>query len=220
MNVLHEVIQALWQHDFYTLANPHLTWVVYSMLFVILVLENGLLPASFLPGDSLLLLTGALIAKGVMGFIPALLILTTAASLGCWLSYLQGRWLGHTRLVKGWINQLPANYHQRTHYLFARHGLVALLIGRFLAFVRTLLPTIAGMSGLSNRRFQLFNWLSAFLWVGIFITLGFSLSHVPFIKRHEDQVMSGLMLLPVVLLLLGLGGVVLMVWRKIKAKRQ
>lgn len=52
------------------------------------VLENGLLPASFLPGDSLLLLSGALIAKGVMGFAPTLLILTAAAGLGCWLSYI------------------------------------------------------------------------------------------------------------------------------------
>lgn len=51
-------------------------------------MENGLLPASFLPGDSLLLLSGALIAKGVMGFAPTLLILTAAAGLGCWLSYI------------------------------------------------------------------------------------------------------------------------------------
>ena len=75
--------------------------------------ENGLLPASFLPGDSLLLLAGAMIAKGVMDFIPTIVILTAAASPGCWLSYLQGRWLGNTRLVKSWLMHLPAQYHQR-----------------------------------------------------------------------------------------------------------
>lgn len=82
-------------------------------MFATLFLENGLLPASFLPGDSLLILAGALIAQGVMDFLPTIAILTAAASLGCWLSYIQGRWLGNTKTVKGWLAQLPAKYHQR-----------------------------------------------------------------------------------------------------------
>ncbi len=87
MDVLREIVHALWQQDFIALADPSVIWVVYAVLFTTLFLENGLLPASFLPGDSLLLLSGALIAKGVMAFVPTLIILTVAASLGCWLSY-------------------------------------------------------------------------------------------------------------------------------------
>lgn len=90
MGVLHEIVQALWHQDFAALANPDVIWIVYGIMFLTLLLENGLLPAAFLPGDSLLLLAGAMIAKGAMAFIPTLLILTTAASLGCWLGYLQG----------------------------------------------------------------------------------------------------------------------------------
>jgi len=183
-------------------------------MFITLFLENGLLPASFLPGDSLLLLAGAMIAKGVMDFIPTIVILTAAASLGCWLSYLQGRWLGNTRLVKSWLMHLPAQYHQRAWHLFNRHGLMALLVGRFLAFVRTLLPTMAGISGLQNGRFQLFNWLSGLLWVTIVIAFGYGISQVPFIKRHEDQVMAILIILPVALLFLGLAGSVALIWKK------
>lgn len=219
MDVLKEIVHALWAHDFAALAEPGVVWVVYLVLFTTLFLENGLLPASFLPGDSLLLLAGALIAKGVMGFLPTLLILTIGASLGCWLSYLQGRWLGHTSLVKGWLLQLPVQYHQRAHVLFNRHGLMALLIGRFLAFVRTLLPTMAGISGLSSTRFQLFNWLSGLLWVGSVISLGYAFSQIPLVKRHEDQVMAGLMILPVALLLFGLLGAMLVIWRKKRASR-
>jgi membrane protein YqaA with SNARE-associated domain len=89
----------------------------------------------------------ALIAKGVMDFVPTIAILTAAASLGCWLSYLQGRWLGNTETVKGWLAHLPHKYHQRATCMFDKHGLLALLAGRFLAFVRTLLPTMAGISG-------------------------------------------------------------------------
>ncbi|AHG19570.1 membrane protein [Chania multitudinisentens RB-25] len=217
MDVLKEIVQALWTQDFIALADPSVVWVVYLVLFTTLFLENGLLPASFLPGDSLLLLAGALIAKGVMSFIPTLIILTVAASLGCWLSYLQGRWLGHTSVVKGWLLQLPVQYHQRAHILFNRHGLMALLIGRFLAFVRTLLPTMAGISGLNRARFQIFNWLSAFLWVGSVISLGYAFSQIPLIKRHEEQVMAGLMILPIALLLFGLLGTMLVIWRKKRA---
>ncbi|WP_075183075.1 DedA family protein [Pantoea sp. 1.19] len=216
MGVLHEIVQALWHQDFAALANPDIVWIVYAIMFTTLFLENGLLPASFLPGDSLLLLAGAMIAKGVMGFVPTLLILTAAASLGCWLSYLQGRWLGNTRLVKGWLLHLPAQYHQRAWSLFHRHGLMALLIGRFLAFVRTLLPTMAGIAGLNNGRFQLFNWLSGLLWVGIVVTFGYGISQIPFIKRHEDQVMAILILLPLVLLFVGLAGSIVVVLRRRK----
>ncbi|MFJ5357490.1 DedA family protein [Pectobacterium sp. CHL-2024] len=217
MSVVHDIIQALWLQDFSALADPHVVWVVYGILFTTLFLENGLLPASFLPGDSLLLLTGAMIAKGVMSFFPTMILLTVAASLGCWLSYLQGRWLSDTRLVKGWLLQLPAHYHQRAHHLFHRHGLMALLVGRFLAFIRTLLPTMAGISGLNNTRFQIFNWLSGLLWVGGIVTLGYALSHIPLVKRYEDQVMTALILLPIILLVSGLIGMAVMVWRKKRA---
>lgn len=217
MDVLREIVHALWQQDFIALANPSVIWMVYAVLFTTLFLENGLLPASFLPGDSLLLLSGALIAKGVMAFVPTLIILTVAASLGCWLSYLQGRWLGHTNLVKGWLLQLPAQYHQRAHNLFNRHGLTALVIGRFLGFVRTLLPTMAGISGLNSTRFQFFNWLSAVIWVGAVVGLGYAFSQIPLVKRYESQVMTGLMILPLVLLLVGLLGGMLVIWRKKRA---
>ena len=190
MAVIQDIIAALWQHDFAALADPHVIGVVYFVMFATLFLENGLLPASFLPGDSLLLLAGALIGKGVMDFTPTMVILTSAASLGCWLSYLQGRWM------------------------FDRHGLLALLAGRFLAFIRTLLPTMAGISGLSNRRFQFFNWLSGLLWVGVVTTLGYALNMIPFVKHHEDQVMTFLMVLPIFLLVAGLVGTIAVVIKK------
>ncbi|WP_226019943.1 DedA family protein [Serratia symbiotica] len=216
MDVLRTIIQALWHQDFTALADPSVIWVVYAVLFTTLFLENGLLSAAFLPGDSLLLLSGALIAKGVMGFASTLFILSVAAGLGCWLSYLQGRWLGHTDLVKGWLLHLPAQYHQRAHSLFNRHGLVALLISRFLGFVRTLLPTMAGISGLSSTRFQLFNWLSAAIWVSVLVGLGYVFSQLPWVKRYESVVMTGLMILPLALLMFGLLGTLLVIWRSRK----
>ena len=218
MELLTQLLHALWAQDFETLANPSMIGMLYFVLFMILFLENGLLPAAFLPGDSLLVLVGVLIAKGAMGFPQTILLLTAAASLGCWLSYIQGRWLGNTRIVQNWLSHLPAHYHQRAHHLFHKHGLSALLIGRFIAFVRTLLPTMAGISGLQNGRFQLFNWLSGALWVGIVVAMGYGISQVPFIKRHEDQVMAVLMVLPMVLLFVGLTGSIVVIWKKRRQK--
>lgn len=214
MSILHDIIQALLHHDFNALADPHVMWVIYGVLFTTLFLENGLLPAAFLPGDSLLLLAGALIAKGVMPFVPTLILMTAAASFGCWFGYLQGRWLGDSRLVGKWLRQLPEHYHQRAHNLFYQHGLVALLIGRFLAFVRTLMPTIAGLSGLNSLRFQIFNWLSGFLWVFGLVMLGYSIHHIPLVKRYEDQVMAALCLMPLVMLSSALIGMLIVLCRK------
>lgn len=90
-------------------------------------------------------------------------------------------------------------------------------MGRFLAFVRTLLPTLAGISGLNSIRFQLFNWLSGLLWVGSVVGLGFALSHIPLVKQYENQVMTALMILPIVLLLAGLVGTLILVWCKRKS---
>ena len=214
MELLTQLLQALWAQDFETLANPSMIGMLYFVLFVILFLENGLLPAAFLPGDSLLVLVGVLIAKGAMGYPQTILLLTVAASLGCWVSYIQGRWLGNTRTVQNWLSHLPAHYHQRAHHLFHKHGLSALLIGRFIAFVRTLLPTIAGLSGLNNARFQFFNWMSGLLWVLILTTLGYMLGKTPVFLKYEDQLMSCLMLLPVVLLVFGMAGSLVALWKK------
>ena len=65
---------------------------------------------------------------------------------------------------------------------------------------------------------SLFNWLSGALWVGIVVAMGYGISQVPFIKRHEDQVMAILMVLPIVLLFLGLGGSIVVIWKKRRQK--
>ncbi|XBS69354.1 DedA family protein [Acerihabitans sp. KWT182] len=214
MDILKALVNALWQQDFEMLADPSLVWTLYLVLFFILFLENGLLPAAFLPGDSLLILVGVLIAKGAMNFPLTLLVLTAAASLGSWISYIQGKWLGNTRLVRSWLSHLPAHYHERSYLMFHRHGLSALLIGRFVAFVRTLLPTIAGLSGLSDARFQFFNWISALIWVFLLTSVGFALGKTALFQYYEDELMLCLMLLPLVFLVIGLAGSLLILWRK------
>ncbi|CUX96592.1 DedA family protein [Candidatus Doolittlea endobia] len=214
MDIFKALLHALWQQDFKTLSDPSLIWAIYFLVFVILFLENGLLPAAFLPGDSLLILLGVLSAKETLHFPFVLVLLTVAASLGSWVSYLQGKWLENNRVVKSWLIHLPARYHQRARQMFYRHGFSALLIGRFIAFVRTLLPTIAGLSGLSSTYFQFFNWISAFLWVFILTLIGFILGKTPVFQHYEEEVMLCLMLLPLALLTIGLVSSVVVISRR------
>lgn len=68
MELLTQLLNALWAQDFETLANPSMIGMLYFVLFMILFLENGLLPAAFLPGDSLLVLVGVLLCKRGDGF--------------------------------------------------------------------------------------------------------------------------------------------------------
>ena len=220
MSVFLDLFNALSQQDFQVLARKELMWALYTILFLVIFLENGLLPASFLPGDSLVLLTGTLIAQGALHYPGVLLVLTVASALGGWLSFAQGRWLGNTKLVQGWLEQLPPHYHQRAELLFNRHGLSALLVARFLAFIRTIMPLIAGLSTLQNRRFQLFNWLSGFIWISSIVTVGYLLASTPLFRHYEHYIMQFLMLLPRVLLISGGAGAVFVVVRKKLKNRQ
>ncbi|VFP79616.1 DedA family protein, partial [Candidatus Erwinia haradaeae] len=197
-----------WQHDYTILTDPSLVWSLYFTLFMILFLENGLIPASFLPGDSLLILVGVLVAKGIMNGIIILLLLTLASALGCWLSYIQGKWLGNTMIVKKWLSYLPQHYHQKANHLFCKYGFSALIISRFIAFVRTLLPIIAGLSSLNDIKFQFFNWTSAFIWVLVLILAGFLIGNTKIFYYYEAQFMFILIFLPLILMLFSLTSII------------
>jgi len=92
------------------LRDPKVLWALYAMLFVILLLESGILPAAFLPGDSLLFLTGVLISLDIFHFGLINVVLIAGAALGTWLGYIQGRWLGNTKIVKNWMAQVKFHF--------------------------------------------------------------------------------------------------------------
>lgn len=186
MSKFQDLFIALWNQDFQTLTDPQIVGMLYILLAVILILENGFLPTTFLPGDSLLLLTGALIAKGSLDYVLTLLILTVSASAGSWMGYLQGVWLGENRRIQKWMARIPKKYHDKTERLLHKYGVLALLIARFTAFVRTLMPFVIGLSGLHPRRFHLINWMSGFLWVFLLISLSYFLGQTEFFTALQD----------------------------------
>lgn len=204
METILSLYRALTTLDYSILCNPSVILLLYSMLFAILFLENGLLPAAFLPGDSLLFITGILISVDIFHFGWINVALIVGAAFGTWFGYFQGRWLGNTSTVRRWLDHLPPRYHERAQLLFCKYGLAALFIGRFIPFVRTLLPVLAGLSGLRNVRFHIYNWISASLWIFIITTFGYLFGLSPLFKAYEKQFMALFMFIPVALLVLGL----------------
>ena len=210
---IEELLTALWDQDFQTLSDPEIVLLLYAVLFVILVLENGFLPATFLPGDSLLLLTGTLAAHDIIDFWKILGVLRLGASIGSELGYLQGKWLSETKTVKRWLSHIPRKYHNRTRVMLHKYGILALLMARFTAFVRTMMPLFIGVSGMERRQFHVVNWISGFLWVGLLVSLSYSLSHTEFFQRYQSAVMTILTVIPVVLLAFGLLTSVYFIWK-------
>lgn len=188
MNFLREFLNIVIHTHSLVLSNRKLVLIIYLLICVILFLENAILPAFFLPGDSLLIIVGILIEKGILNFFITLGLLTTAVSLGSWFSYLQGKIFRDKKILQNWVSRLPLRSYQKAYYMFNKHGLCALFFGRFIMFIRTVLPTIAGASGLDLFRFQLFNWISSFFWVLILIIIGFFLSYSEFFTPYYTKI--------------------------------
>ncbi|AKC59645.1 DedA family protein [Blochmannia endosymbiont of Polyrhachis (Hedomyrma) turneri] len=188
MRVFEEVLYAFWNYDCKSFSDvSNLVTVVYLLAFIVLFLENGILVTSFLPGDTLLIFFGMLIAKGILSFPLTVCILTVAASLGSWVGYIQGRWLESAVLKNSWFAYLPQRYRCLAFRIFDSYGLFALFIGRFVVFVRTLLPMLAALSGFHGIRFHFFNWVSAFCWILILTVLGFFLGKTDLIQSYDHQ---------------------------------
>lgn len=203
MNIISKLLHALWQQNFNTLSNPDYIWVIYLILFIIIFLENGLIPTTFLPGDSLLILVGILVAKKIINITSIILTLTTATSLGCWLGFIQGKFFSNTKIIKLWISNIPIKSYNKTNKLLNKYGLFAMIITRFIAFMRTILPILIGISQIEYKTFQLYNVISALIWVTTLIIIGFILGNMNIFLKYEKNIISFITILPIIILLIG-----------------
>ena len=136
MEQFYHLAHAFINQDLATLSDPKMVFMVYIVLLTFLVLENGFIPTAFLPGDTLLILTGVLIYQGVLplAVIPLLIL---ATFFGTWLGYMQGRFLGHTQMYHRLMSHLDEKHKEKVHYLLNKYGIITLITARYIAFVRT-----------------------------------------------------------------------------------
>lgn len=175
---------------------------IYAILFLIIFVETGLVVMPFLPGDSLLFAAGALAAStGQMN--PWLLIslLFIAAVLGDTLNYHIGRYIG-PRIFEMESRFIKKDHLLKTHVFFEKYGGKTIIIARFMPFIRTFAPFVAGAGRMNYKHFLAFNAIGGLAWVGSFITLGYFFGTRPFVKDNFSHLMLSIIvfsLLPAVI---------------------
>jgi membrane protein DedA with SNARE-associated domain len=132
--------------------------------FLLTLGESMVLLGLFIPATALMLLTGGLIGAGTLDPWGIIAWGIAGAIVGDALSYWLGRWAG-PGVLRRWPLKQQRTGVARARLFFYRYGFASVLIGRFLGPIRSTIPTVAGVMGMAQSRFQLANVLSAFLWM-------------------------------------------------------
>jgi membrane-associated protein len=162
----------------------------YAILFLIVFVETGLVIFPFLPGDSLLFASGALAAMGAFNIVLLLIIFFIAAVVGDTVNYHIGRKVGTTISPGSFMGKIinQEKMHKAENF-FNRHGGKTIVIARFMPFIRTFAPFVAGASRMNYRYFLFYNIVGAVLWVGICTIAGYLFGNIPIVKDNFSTVL-------------------------------
>lgn len=177
----------------------------YAILFAIIFIETGLVIMPFLPGDSLVFVAGTLAASGSLNILVLLALLIIAAVLGDSLNYSIGKFIGPKAFKKEQGIFFRRDYLEKTRLFYENHGPKTIIIARFMPFVRTFAPFVAGIGQMHYPKFLLYNILGGIIWVGLFAIGGFLFGNIPIIKNNLTFVVIGIVvisLLPAVIKLI------------------
>ncbi|MES2261667.1 MAG: VTT domain-containing protein [Pseudomonadota bacterium] len=184
------------------LSGDYGAWV-YAILFLVILVETGVVVMPFLPGDSLLFVAGALAAAGALD--PWLLAgaLSVAAIAGDTLNFAVGSYVRrHAVDTRRW-RFLKMEHVERTHAFFERHGGKTIILARFVPIVRTLAPFVAALGDMPYRTFLTFNVVGGLAWVGLLIFAGYAFGNVALVRDHLNAVLLGIVALSMVPAVLG-----------------
>ena len=176
---------------------------VYALLFAIVFIETGVVVMPFLPGDSLLFVAGAMCGIGLMEYQILVPLLFVAAVMGNQCNYAIGRTIGPR--VFQWDNSRWFNRRafDQAHAFYEKYGGITIVAARFMPFVRTFAPFVAGVAQMTRRKFTLFDVTGGALWVGGIVTIGYFFGNIPWVKTHLDKIIWALIFGPGLLVLLG-----------------
>ncbi len=168
--------------------NNYQTWT-YLILFVIIFAETGLVVTPFLPGDSLLFATGAIIAKPEtdLNIFLMCLLLIIAAILGDMANYHIGNYIG-PKAFSGKYKLLKKEYLEKTQAFYLKHGGKTIIYARFVPIVRTFAPFVAGVGTMSYGKFASYNVAGGILWVAAFLFAGYFFGNIAFIQKNFTYV--------------------------------
>ena len=168
---------------------------VYAILFLVVFVETGLVVMPFLPGDSLLFVVGALAGAELLNLPLVMGLLTAAAILGDQCNFLIGRHFGQ-RLLNANTRWFNRQAYDQAHAFYERYGSITIVLARFLPFIRTFAPFVAGVADMNRRRFTLFNVVGALIWVWGICIAGYLFGNIDWVKANLDKIIWAMILVP------------------------
>jgi membrane-associated protein len=176
---------------------------VYALLFLIIFTETGVVVFPFLPGDSLLFIVGALCGVGLMNLPLSIALLWAAAVLGNQTNYTIGRHIGPR--VFQWEDSRFFNKaaFEQAHAFYEKYGGITIVLARFMPFVRTFAPFVAGVAQMTRRKFSLYDVTGGGLWVVGLVGAGTLFGNIPWVQQHLDKIIWALILVPGLIALYG-----------------
>ena len=165
---------------------------IYTIFFVVIFCETGLVLTPFLPGDSLLFTAGAFAAVGRLNVWLMFALLSGAAILGDTVNYWIGHYLGPKVFKWKKSRFFNPDHLKRTHAFYEKYGGKTIILARFVPIVRTFAPFVAGIGAMTYPKFILYNVVGGLAWVAICLSAGYWFGNMPWVAKHFEVVIIGI----------------------------
>jgi membrane-associated protein len=169
----------------------------YTIVFLIIFCETGLVFIPFLPGDSLLFVLGALAAAGTLNINVLWVSLIIAAVLGNMLNYFIGTKMVHI-IQKADQKIIKPAHLKSTHKFFEKYGNKAIILTRFMPILRTIAPFMAGVGQMNYKKFALYNLVGGLLWVTIGLWSGWWFGGLPWVEKNFSLVVLAIIVISLI----------------------
>jgi membrane-associated protein len=204
MDILLQLVDFILHVDRYLEAfvGQYGAWV-YALLFLIIFVETGLVVMPFLPGDSLLFIVGALCGADLMSLPLVMGLLLVAAIAGDQTNYSIGRYFGPK--VFQWENSRFFNRQAflQANAFYEKYGGITIVLARFMPFIRTFVPFVAGVAEMTRSKFTTYNVVGGAIWVVGLTLAGYLFGNLPFVQTHLSKIIWALIFVPGLIALLG-----------------
>ena len=176
---------------------------VYALLFLIIFVETGVVVMPFLPGDSLLFIVGAMCGAGLMSLPLVMGLLLAAAILGDQTNYTIGRYFGPRVFQWEESRFFSRRGFDQAHAFYEKYGGITIIRARFMPFVRTFVPFVAGVAEMTRSKFSFFNVVGAVIWVVGLLSVGYLFGNLPIVQQHLSKIIWALIIVPGLIAMFG-----------------